>query len=85
VDQTRRINEGTRGTVQTATATLLTNLGNWPGFDTTVGNPGQPCVMSDVREGATRAITQVRVGKRFDVQRRRANKYPELAPAGTAV
>jgi hypothetical protein len=84
VDQTRRINEGTRNTIQTATATLLTNLGNWPGADTSL-HPGVPVVMSDVREGATRKIVGVSVGKRFDVQRRRANKYPELRPPATAV
>lgn len=78
-----RLNPTNRDQIATATATLLTNLGNWPGSDDVV-NPGRPCVMSDVREGATRRINRVDVGDVFDTQRSRRRSYTEVrsAPVG---
>lgn len=62
-----------------ATAQLLTNLGNWPGLDGTTQSTdyGTPSIMSKVNLGATRAITGVDAGDRFDVMRSRGDKFRE--------
>lgn len=59
-----------------AFAQLLTNLGNWPGVDP-IRNPGKVVVASKVGAGAMRRVNGVTVGDRFDIQRRRANKFRE--------
>lgn len=71
-----RLMDSARDEIAIATGTLLTNLSNWPGVDATA-DPGRVCVMSKVREGATRQVTGVSVGDRFDIQRRRANAFTE--------
>lgn len=63
-------------TIADATVTLLNNLNNWPGGDT--GQQfGRVIVASKVGAGEERDVTGIRVGRRFDVQRRRAEKFPE--------
>lgn len=79
-----RIDEPYRATLQDATATLLTNLSNWPGIDA-AGSPGRVVVASKVLAGAERTVTGVVVGNRWDVQRRRANRIPEVKPEPTPV
>lgn len=79
-----RVDEPFRNAMQVATATLLTNLSNWPGLDA-AGSPGRAIVASKVGAGTERRITGVVVGNRWDVQRRRANRIPEVKPAATAV
>lgn len=76
--------EAFRDAIQTATATLLTNLSNWPGTDA-LADFGTASVMSKVREGASRPVTSLDVGIRPDVQRRRSNRLSEQRQATTAV
>jgi hypothetical protein len=57
------------------TAQLIANLNNDAGLDTP--NYGNVSVMSEVREGRTRQVRGVAVGRRYDSQRRRAEKFPE--------
>lgn len=79
-----RIDETERAHIQSTTATLLTNLGNWPGVDALLA-PTEPIIASKVLAGAERPVVAVNVGNRFDVQRRRANRLTEVRPASTAV
>lgn len=84
IDQDRQVTESSRAAFQQATRDLVVALNNWPGIDNPA-TPGVVKIMSDVGQGAERNVRAVSVGRRFDVQRRRANKYPENRPAATQV
>ena len=71
------MSDGARDNVESAVATLLTNLNNWPGLDA-ASDPGDVVVASKVGVGAMRKVTGVSVGRRLDVQRSRGNKLQEL-------
>jgi hypothetical protein len=70
----------------TGAATLVKNLANQAGLDTTglapvlvsPGGRNQP-------EGGAETITRVEVGRVIDTQRRRRNQFPEGPPASAAV
>lgn len=74
----------TAQSIQTNTATLLTDLNNWPGVDA-AGDPGNVVVASAVREGSMQLVTGVSVGTVVDTQRRRRNALVEARSAPTAV
>ncbi len=59
-----------------ATAQLLTNLSNWNGLDAAY-DFGRVCVMSKVREGATRRVNACDVGDLYDTMRSRRNSLRE--------
>jgi hypothetical protein len=63
-------------TYANATANLIKNLNNVQGIDA-LGVPLECSVFSRVGAGVRRKITGVAVGRRFDVQRRRAERFPE--------
>ncbi len=57
------------------TAQLISNLNDVGGIDPP--NYGSVNVMSSVGTGTSRKVTGVAVGRRYDSQRRRAEKFPE--------
>jgi hypothetical protein len=59
------------------TARLLDDLNNVPGLDANAALSLRSQVMSKVGNGAARNVVSVGVGRRFDVQRRRAETFPE--------
>jgi hypothetical protein len=67
---------------RTATATLFTNLNNWPMIDSAL-DPGEVRIMSSVAAGMSRQVTEIRCGTRYDTQRRRANRFTER-PVGAS-
>jgi hypothetical protein len=71
-------------TIQDQFATLLTNLGNWPGLDA-AQDAGAPMVASKVRTGEARPITACSVGTVLDTQRRRRSAFKEVRNDPTAV
>lgn len=84
VDGDGRISGATCANLANSTAQLLTNLSDWPTLDASA-DPGRVCVMSSVREGATRRVNRVDVGDVFDTQRRRANALGEVRTAEVQV
>jgi hypothetical protein len=71
-------------TIQTAFATLCTDLNNWPGIDA-AGDPGNVIVASQVREGAMNLVTGVSVGTVVDTQQRRRNALVEVRSTPSVV
>lgn len=67
----------TADVVKNATVTFLNNINNLTGSDAG-DNFGEVIVASRVRDGAEKVVTGIKVGLRFDVQRRRAEKIPEM-------
>jgi hypothetical protein len=85
VDENGRLTDSVRDGIANATATLLTNLGNWDGLDDGA-DYGRVCVMSKVGAGATRRVNRVDVGDVVDTMRSRTSSYreqrsPEIAVA----
>jgi hypothetical protein len=78
------MSEACRDALQGETATLITNLNNWPGVDAGA-DPGHVRVYSKVGNGISRSVTRIDVGLRFDTQRRRANKVAEFRQDSTTV
>lgn len=62
--------------VTRVTAELLTSLSNWPGAEASA-DYGRVCVMSKVREGATRRVNRVDTGDLFDTIRSRRESLRE--------
>jgi hypothetical protein len=82
LDPAGRLAPAAADNFRTATATLFTSLNNWPMVDTSL-NPGQVRIMSSVAAGASRTVTEIRCGTRYDTQRRRANRFTER-PVGAS-
>jgi hypothetical protein len=76
LSNTGGIDAATVTQMATATGTLLNNLNNAPGPDGT-RETSEVGIFSRVGAGAYEKVTRVEVGRRFDVQRRRAEKIPE--------